>query len=221
MSVVTISREYGSAGNEVARKLAALLGYHLVDKSVIGNILAGYGLIDFDKMYEIKPPSIWSPFYDKEQVMISMLKRLAFAAVRHGHSVIVGRGAYLALSGVHNVLNVRLRAPFDWRVDRTMHEEGMKDRPQAEAAVREGDKVSSSFISSVYGARWDSMEHFDLVIDTSRIGPDKAASLLAEFVRDVPVVSSGQVLAEPDDPIMDEAVATELGCTKGETHPEK
>jgi cytidylate kinase len=214
MAIVTISREFGSAGSEVAGKAALLLGYHLVDKAAIGRILAGYGLIDFEKTYESES-GIWSSFDSRQRTIVSMLERIAFAVARHGHSVVLGRGSYVVLAGTPGVLNVRLRAPFDWRVDRVMKEEGI-DRAKAETMVREGDKVRSSFVSAIYGIRWDSMDHFDLVIDSSKISPDKAAAWIAEAVKDFPSGESRVGLGAPD-PILDEAVSTELACAGKKT----
>jgi cytidylate kinase len=212
MAVVTVSREFGSAGKEVARRAAELLGYHFVDKAAIGRILASYGLIDFAQAYEAET-NIWSGFDTRLRTIVDMLERIAFAVARHGHSVILGRGFYVALSGLPSVLNVRLRAPFDWRVERLMAEEGMDDRSRAEAAVREGDKVRTSFLSSVYGTRWDSGERFDLVMDTSRIGIDRAAAWIAEAARQLPEVAPGSAIGKPD-PVLDEALADELGCER-------
>jgi cytidylate kinase len=215
MAVVTISREYGSAGREVARKAADLLGYHLVDKDAIGRILAGYGLIDFDKTYETET-SVWSTFDTKLRTIVTMLDRVAFAVARHGHSVILGRGSYFVLSGAPGVLNVRLRAPFDWRVDRVMQEERIGDRSQAESAVREGDKVRSSFVSSVYGIRWDSMDKFDLIVDTSVIGLERTVSWIAEAARGLPPADAAGPRDGLDsrlferDLTLDEAVSAEL-----------
>jgi cytidylate kinase len=217
MAVVTISREYGSAGSVVARQAAEILGYHLVDKAAIGRILAGYGLIDFERAYESES-GVWSAFDSRVRTIVSMLERVAFAVARHGHSVILGRGSYVLLAGTPGVLNVRIRAPFDWRVNRTMEEEGLGDRSAAEALVREGDKVRSSFVSAMYGLRWDSMERFDLVLDTSRIGAAKAASWIAEAARILQPEETAPRAGELErpgrepDPTLDEAVATELGC---------
>jgi cytidylate kinase len=213
MAVVTISREYGSAGTAVAREAAELLGYHLVDKAAIGRILAGYGLIDFERAYDSET-GIWSAFDTRLRTIVAMLERIAFAVARHGHSVILGRGSYVVLAGTPCVLNVRLRAPFEWRVARTMEEKSTSDRSLVEAEVREGDKVRSSFVSSVYGLRWDSMERFDLVLDASKIGTGRAAAWIAEAARDLPddLQRKG---ADPrmglPDPTLDEALAAELG----------
>jgi cytidylate kinase len=210
MAVVTISREYGSAGTEVARKAAELLGYHLVDKAAIGRILAGYGLIDFDSAYEAES-GIWSAFDTRQRTLVAMLERIALAVARHGHSVMLGRGAYAVLAGRSGVLSLRLRAPFDWRVERAMREEGLGDRSVAEAKVREGDKVRASFVSAMYGLRWDSMERFDLVIDTSVVGIDRSASWIAEVARGVQD-SPPSAAGGPPDSVLDDAIANEVGC---------
>jgi cytidylate kinase len=211
MSVVTISREFGSAGREVARKAADLLGYHLVDKSAIGRILAGYGLIEFDQAYETES-GIWSAFDSRVRTIVTMLERITFAVARHGHSIVLGRGSYIALAGKSGALNVRLRAPFGWRVDRVMQENGMTDRATAEAAVREGDKVRSSFVSSLYGIRWDSIERFDLVIDTSKIGADRAAAWINEAAKSIGEPQA-EALGAPDA-VLDEALLAELRCER-------
>jgi cytidylate kinase len=211
MAVVTISREFGSAGREVAHKAAELLGYHFVDKAAIGRVLAGYGLIDFSQTYESET-GIWSTFDSKLRTIVDMLGRLSFAVARHGHSVILGRGSYVVLGGLPSVLNVRLRAPFEWRVRRVMAEEGTNERARVENAVREGDKVRASFLSSVYGVRWDSIERFELVIDTSRIGIDRAAAWIAEAARQLPDLPEGVKIGAPDS-VLDEAIANELGCS--------
>jgi cytidylate kinase len=207
MAVVTISREYGSAGSAVAREAAALLGYHLVDKAVIGRILAGYGLIDFEKAYEAES-GIWSAFDTRQRTIISMLERVTLAVARQGRSILLGRGCFVALAGMPGALNVRLRAPIGWRVSRILEEGSVGDQAAAEAAVHEGDKVRSSFISLVYGLRWDSMEKFDLVMDTSKIGISRAAAWIAEAARSLP---EAQPPATPPDAVLDEAVAAELG----------
>lgn len=211
MAVITISREYGSAGSEIARAVADELGYHLVDKAVIGRILAGYGLIDFDKVYESES-GLWSNFDTRLRTIVSMMDRLALAVARHGHSVVLGRGIFVVLSGKAGTLNVRLRAPFDWRVARIMDEKGASDHAKAEAEVREGDKVRSSFVSSVYGVRWDSMDRFDLALDTSKIGVEMASSWIAEAAKALPAADPRSGLGK-EDPVLDEAVASELGCT--------
>jgi cytidylate kinase len=216
MAIVTISREFGSAGSEIARKAAEELGYDLVDKEVVGRLLAGYGLIEFGRTYEAES-GFWYKLDDRRRMIVGMLDRVAKAVARRGRAVILGRGFYLSLAGLGCLINVRIRAPFEWRVSRVLEESKDKDRRKIEAAVREGDKIRSSFVSSVYGTRWDSMEGFDLVIDSSKVGTDRAASWIAQAARDLDDAGRGSSSAgygEPD-PVLDDAVTAELGRAPG------
>ena len=45
MSVITVSRDYGSDGDIIAKQVAETLGYHFVDLKFIGNILGQYGFV--------------------------------------------------------------------------------------------------------------------------------------------------------------------------------
>ena len=220
MAIVTISREFASGGHAIARKAAELLGYSCVDKDVIAKILAGYGLTDFKEEYE-ETAGIWTAFDARYKTMVKMLQRVAFSVARRGRAVLLGRGSFVLLAGLPGVLNVRLRAPVEWRVTRAMEQQRLTDRSRAEDAVRDGDRVRSSFLSSIYGQRWDSMEHFDLIMNTSKIAVGAAASWIAEAARALPPAdpqtspasrASVHPRAFAADPTLDEAVKAELGA---------
>src|SRR3954462_2198038 len=48
MRAITISREYGSGGGEVARRLADRLGWHLVDHEVVVNVARALGVSELE-----------------------------------------------------------------------------------------------------------------------------------------------------------------------------
>ena len=60
MAVITVSRQLGSLGTEIAQKVAEVLQYEFVDKEKIGMTLATYGLpeLELEKFDEKKPPLI-------------------------------------------------------------------------------------------------------------------------------------------------------------------
>jgi CMP/dCMP kinase len=213
MAVITISRQNGCSGGEVARDVAERLGYHLIDKAVIGKILAGYGLIDAARVYESEA-SFWSSYYSNLQSIVSMMNRLVLAVARHGHTVLLGRGCYAALVGKPGVLNVRLHAPLAWRVAKIMVEKGIRDHGKAEAEVRESDKMRSTFVSSVYGLRWDAMESFDLAFNMSKIGSSMAAAWIAEAAKGMTEVEGARAEFGPEDSVLDDALESEIGCKR-------
>ncbi len=60
MLVITVSRQLGSLGTEIAQKVGEILHYEIIDKEKIGKALASYGLpeLELEKFDEKKPP-LW------------------------------------------------------------------------------------------------------------------------------------------------------------------
>ena len=50
MAVITISRQVGSGGVSIGKKVADILGYHFIDKNTIAEVLREYGIVEFEKV---------------------------------------------------------------------------------------------------------------------------------------------------------------------------
>lgn len=213
MAAITISRQLGSEGTYIARKVAENLGYHCVDKSAIEEILSGYGLVQFDTVYE-SVPGFWARFDKLTLETINLLNRTILALANQGQVIIVGRGSFAILAGFTDVLNVRIQAPLSVRAQRVMERENINNFDQARAIVTESDRVRSAFLESFYRLRWDEAGAFDLVIDTGKVSRDLAITWLVQACR---TLQESQAEREPAtsaievDPILAKAVATALG----------
>jgi cytidylate kinase len=219
MSVITISREFGSEGDDIARRIAQTLGYHFVDKELIGTLLSQYGLIEFDKEYETLP-GFWEKFNAQREtgrdVMVDMLNRVMRAVAQHGDVVILGRSGFAALGSFADVLHVRLQAPFSVRAARVMAQQKITSE-QAEAVVKESDRVRVAFVEEFYKVAWGTIHAFDLVINTDKISPDLAMTWVVDAAKafvtspevDKPTTGSIEV-----DPVLAGAVSDGLRCKK-------
>ncbi|MCD1653996.1 cytidylate kinase-like family protein [Treponema zuelzerae] len=187
MSVITISREAGSAGTSIARAIAEKTGYRLADKNLIGSILSKYGLIGFERIHD-NIPAFWEGFdaqkAEQRAVTIDMMNRTIQALARHGDVIIVGRGGFAVLSGYADVLNVRIQAPLAVRVERIMNADAL-NAEDAEKLVREKDRVRNKFIETVYGANRETAVAFDLVVDTGKIAPSLACDWIIQALGDM------------------------------------
>lgn len=224
MSIITISREFGSEGDHIAHQVAQALGHHFVDQKFIGTILGQYGYVEFDKEYA-NLPTFWERFdaqREKERdVMVSMLNRVIQAVAHHGNVVLLGRSGFEVLGGFADVLHVRLQAPFPVRVQRVMAQQGIPFE-QAETVVKKNDKVRLAFVEEFYKVPWGSIQAFDLVINTAKVPPNLATDMIIQAARslttnletDKPTITSIEV-----DRILAEAVSEVLHCQK--VHGEK
>jgi cytidylate kinase len=182
MTTVNISRQVGSEGVTIGRAVADALGYHFVDRHTIAKVLSEYGMVDFEKVYE-STEGFWDRFSPRRADIVSMLDRAIRAIAYTGDVVIVGRGSYIVLEGLADVLNVRIQAPFDVRVQRVMAWKGLDDMMAATEMVKERDRARTEFVEFTYEVRWDDASRFDLVIDTSKVEPDTAAGWIIETVK--------------------------------------
>lgn len=186
MAVITISREFGSEGSLIAEMTAKALGYHLADKNTLERVLNEYGLMEFDRMYE-SIPGFWDRFdahrMERRGVLIEMLNKAILALAHHGDMVIVGRGGFAVLAGLADVLHVRIQAPLAVRIRRAIEDPLIAEPSRAELLAKENDRIQKAFVESVYGAQWDSVKGFDLVIDTGKIAPDLASGWIVEAVK--------------------------------------
>jgi cytidylate kinase len=217
MSVITISREFGSEGDAIARKVAQSLGYHFVDQKFIGVILGQYGYVEFDKEYQ-NLPTFWERFDAQREkqrdAMVTMLNQLIQAVASHGNVVILGRSGFEVLGRFADVLHVRLQAPLSIRIGRVMSEYKITFE-EAEALVKKTDKVRQAFVEEFYRVPWNSIHAFDLVINTAKVFPALATDWIVDaaktFVNNMeinkPTTTSIKV-----DHIMANAISEVLGC---------
>lgn len=217
MCVITVSREVGSGGDDIALRVAETLGYHLVDKDWLGALLNQYGLVEFDREYDTLP-TFWERFNaqreQRRDLMATMLNRVVRAVAYHGNAVILGRSGFAILGGLADVLNVRFQAPLASRVSRVMEQQAIS-ASEAEAIVKEGDRVRSGFVESFYGVPWHDTSAFDLVVNTDKVSPQLATDWLVAAAR---AVEAREAEAKPAydamevDPILAAAVSDALEC---------
>ncbi len=215
MAVLTLSRAMGSQGDYIAAEVAKALGYYFVDKAFIGKILQQYGLIEFGKEYD-RLPGFWERFdaqkEDRRKMMGDMLGSVIQAMARRGNVVILGRGAFGVLHGMDDVLNVRIQASNEFRV-RQIIEQYHVSLDEAEARIKQADKIQSLFIQEFYGELADSPDAFDLQINTDKLDPDFLVKLLVDTMKQLEITTKDRLFTtgqiEVDD-VLASAIDVEL-----------
>jgi len=212
MAVITVSRELGSEGEAVARQVAAKMGYRFVAKATIEKVLQQYGLIELDDLYR-SAPSLWARLDITNLELVSMLNKVILGIARLDNVVLLGRGGYAALSGYADVLNVRIQAPFAFRMQVVMEREGLDSTAQAEKRVAKSDKARDMFVQGYYGADFNTARQFNLVLDSSVIPAETAVAWIMEAARLLAHRSSAGMLTIQDivvDPVLADAITQVL-----------
>ena len=216
MTVITISREYGSGGDQLAEKVAQALGYHLVDKAFVSAVLCQYGLAEFDSEYE-KQPGFWEGFdtekAERRETMVRMLNQVVRAVARHGNVVILGRSGYAILAGLADVLHVRLQAPLDDRIELVRNATNVS-LLEATALVKENDKMRKAFVESFYRVPWESALAFDIALNTSRVPVNVATDWVIQAAKLPPRSLDIRMTTKQleVDAVMQQTVSEKLKC---------
>jgi cytidylate kinase len=190
MSVITVSRQQGSQGVEIAQAVASRFNYQYVDKEKIGIALADCGLPqgEFEKLDEKRPP-FWDSWTIDRNKFFHHLQTVIYGFAQKNNVVIVGRGGQILLKDLPGVLHIRVIAPFDVRMRRVMEEHGVKEK-QAFRLLQRSDEDSAGFIRSFFKLDWEDPSLYDLVINTQKLSVDTAIMMILEALQ-APEIKEG------------------------------
>ena len=182
MKIVTISREFGSGGRELGKRLADALGVPCYDQQIIEmiaqknnmdkNYIAHVSENDVRVLY---PSTIGKHFIAPNYIgqqsiqILAEQKKLIEELAAQGDCVIVGRCADLILKEQHP-LNIFVYADQESKVARCLERSDEAERLSPEQLVRkmkEIDKNRASHRAMFTGSRWGSKESYHLCINTS------------------------------------------------------
>lgn len=178
MGVITISRQIGSEGTFIAKQVAEQLGLSFVDKQDIEKVMHEYGFSGFDEVYD-SLPTFWERFDQHRYRTVDFLLAVMRAFAKVGNVVMLGRGGFGLLQGYTDVLNVRIKAPLEVRVQRKQKERGGTEE-QARKALIDQELVRTSFVQSDLQYNQRDVSLFDLVIDTGIVPPETATLWIAD-----------------------------------------
>ncbi len=168
MAIIAISRQMGSGGYGIAASVASTLGYSYADRQMI---------VEAAKDYEVPEAAIadvaehrlagWQRFDEEKLRYRTFLEAAYFGLAEQDNIVTAGRGIATLLRGVSHALRVRIVAPLEVRVERTMEREQLS-RTAALHKVREYDRDMIARIGYLFGPEWALPESYDLVINAAR-----------------------------------------------------
>lgn len=218
MAVITISRQHGSGGNEVARRICDQLGYRLVDKEIIAAAanevgLSGGEVVEFTEQHSKARSFIDRILYPGPYVVaqvavrpkkddgagltveeldkaecLNVIRSAIHAAYREGNAVIVGRGGQAALKGIPGVLHVRIVAPIK---DRVLHLQQVHNLGMEEAyhLALQQDKRSADYLKHVFGIDVDDPLLYHLVVNIGLLALDQAVLTIVQTARQMEKVA--------------------------------
>ncbi|MBN1827777.1 MAG: cytidylate kinase-like family protein [Deltaproteobacteria bacterium] len=187
---ITISREMGSRGTALGRKIAETLGFDFFDREIIQAVAESM------QMSEQVVASLDERMRSSLEHWIQILKSTRFlwpdkyrqhltkvvgAIAEHGSVVIMGRGANYLLPE-EETLRVRFVGSLAYRVDIVAERENIS-KEEAERRVRKSDEERQAYVKDHFAFDINDPSYFDLIINTEYLTAETIVKIVASSLK--------------------------------------
>ena len=194
--MITISRQYGTDGHQIAKFLAEKLGIPFYDKDLI--TIASRETRFAEKAFEEAEKTATTslgyilsnrsnrslygmPLNDQLFMVQSGIIR---TIADQGPAVIVGRCADYVLSGYKPTIDIFLQASTEART-KTVMEREIVSKKEAQARIARLDKSRATYYNYYTDRKWSDLNNYDIALNVSHLTAEEAAGLLATFINQV------------------------------------
>lgn len=191
--VISINRQFGSGGGEIATKLGERLGIKVYDEEILDLIAEDCG---YERSYvnEVVEHMTSSLNFDLSGFIGYSMGGVIGAARLNGEDIfasqtrvinklseeeciIVGRCSDYILKDKSNVISVFTHGSKEYRENRIMISEGLSHQ-EALSLVKDNDKFRSKYYSYYCERKWGDAENYSLVLDTEKLSIDTCVDIL-------------------------------------------
>ncbi len=196
--VISIGREFGSGGKYIGEELAKRLHIKCYDNELLAKVSKDYDISmdTLEKVDEKQKSSFWYGFAsnyvftgDKEASPISgadnlFLKQAKIIEELYNteNCIIIGRCSDYILKNKENVVSVFIYASdMEFKINRKKELENLSEK-SAIKKIQEIDKERAQYYNHFTSQTWGDKNNYDLCIDTSKLGVEKAIDLLESYI---------------------------------------
>jgi cytidylate kinase len=204
MPLITISRQYGSGGSEIAERVARTLDWHLYDNAVVNEVAKRLGMQPAEVsareervpslperiasamalgMPEVMPTVADLAMQPSEERIVEMTRRVMEEAVLAGPAVLVGRGAQCMLASRADALHVFCYAPAEALASYAVTNLGVA-REDAARVVAENNHHREQYVKRHWKRDWRDFANYHVCVNTAWLGIGGASELIVQLARE-------------------------------------
>ena len=198
-TIITIGREYGSAGREIGYKVAEAFDIKLYDKEMLARAAKESGICEeIFQSHDEKPTNsflyslvmdTYSMGYSGNTYTDMPINHKVFLAqfdaikkiADEGPCILVGRCADYALESYPNVVSVFIHADMQSRIRRIARLYNLTDAKAKDMIVKT-DKKRASYYNYYTNKKWSDAESYELCLTSSELGIEGTAQTISEYV---------------------------------------
>jgi len=197
--VITISRQLGSGGAYIGQQLAKKLDIYYADREILSMAAKQLAVLEEDlESRDEKLLSFWKSFihingfateyhlppqmnfpFDSEIYEAEADTILHIA--RERPAVIIGRCGFHILKEHLNHFSIFLHADLNFRAKRVQEMYKISEKA-AKELITQKDRERVNYINTFTGKKWNDATLFDLSLDTGKLGFDKSAALILNYI---------------------------------------
>lgn len=187
--IITISREFGSGGRTIGRKVAEKLGIPCYDAELIQKIAeeSGFSQEYIKEEGEYAASGWFAPILSNRSMgptnqdnLWKIQRDIILDLAQKGPCVIVGRCADYILKDKADCLTVFVHANMEFRAERIVKEYGEREETPIER-LKDKDKRRAAYHRFYTDMKWGHAQNYDLCLDSSKLGIDKCVEILANL----------------------------------------
>lgn len=183
ISVVTISRQLGSGGSELAKKIAELCDFHLIWREVINQAAIKIGapevalaMIDELGLFGLFPDEATCSAY------CTAVQQVMFKYAESGNVVIVGRASQMILKDYPNTLHIRVIADLNTRIQ-TLSKTKKITQQAARSQIIKSDSSRQKYLKDFYQVDLNDPALYDITLNSGRISIDQASAWISSLIK--------------------------------------
>ena len=198
-TIITIGRQFGSGGKEIAEKLGESLQIPVYDKEMLAVAAKDSGICqELFESHDEKPTNsflyslvmdTYSMGYSPNAYMDMPINHKVFLAqfdaikklANEGPCILVGRCADYALDSYDNCLSVFIHANLDARIRRIARMYDLTDAKAKDMIVKT-DKKRATYYNYYTNKKWSDSGSYELCLSSSELGIDGTAKAIEQYV---------------------------------------
>ena len=181
MAIITISRQVAALGDEVAEVLAKKLGYKFIDKKYIEKRIVELGFPEEKlKKYDERKPGFFASLAKDRDEYLDYLQTAVLETAKEGNCIFIGRGAFVVLENLPNLISVRFVAKNEVREERLMKEFDW-NKKQAQNRISESDENRKGFHKNFFNTEPEDPSNYHLTLNTGLLTIEEVANAIANL----------------------------------------
>lgn len=208
--VITVSRELGSGGRTIGRKLAAQLNVRYSDKNLIQDLREKFNLSTYEIErikgqkknwlidlldvvapvpntgayvgFEPRKGGDWNSIQVKSQDIYDAEAEILRGIADEGSCVIAGRSGFFVLKDHPNKLDIFIQAPMEKRIQRVMAKQGLTE-DEAREVIESVDNSRENYVKRYAGVSRYDARNYDLVLNVGDMSDEDAVACILKYIK--------------------------------------